>query len=73
MSEMLQGASWRLGSCAINSVMNFNEQLKTEEGCYTVVLKMPVFIVYTWKELNLPCCIYNHLKACRNSGLCVGS
>jgi len=44
--------------------MNFNDQLKTEEGCYTVVLNMPVFIVYTWKELNLLCCIFNHLKAC---------
>ena len=57
----------------VNSVMNFNEQLKTEEGCYTVVLKMPVFIVYTWKEPNLLCCISSHLKACRNTGLYVGS
>jgi len=52
------------GVVQVNSVMNFNDQLKTEEGCYTVVLNMPVFIVYTWKELNLLCCIFNHLKAC---------
>ena len=57
----------------LNSVVNFNEQLKTEEGCYTLVLKMPVFIVYTWKELNLLCCISNHLKTCRNSDFYEGS
>lgn len=49
----------------VNSVMNFNEQLKTEEGCYTEVLKMPFFIMYTWKAKNLLFCLNNLPKACR--------